>query len=229
VGSLLRTATGRAAGDGGLPGDGLTGTVITGQPGGVSTASHPGNGLNGHRAAGGTAADEDDEEFDEPHRRWPVVTSILVVLVLLVSGGLYVGYRAIQGNYYLAADGSQVSIYRGISQKIAFLSLSSVYQQTGIPVSHVPGDLTLPTNPTTLARTRATVTSIQRSYTCRQAASAVAAWTARYGAAAPTPTPTPTSTPGKGKKGSKKPKKPPAVTIPPKPSVPAYCPAQGSG
>ena len=61
------------------------------------------------------------------------MTSILVILVLLVGGGLYVGYRAIQGNYYLASDGQQVSIYRGISQKIAFVSLSSVYRKTGVP------------------------------------------------------------------------------------------------
>ena len=65
-----------------------------------------------------------------------MVTSVLVMLlVLVVAGGLYVGYRAIQGKYYLAADGEQVSIYRGISQKIAFMSLSSVYQKTGDLVS----------------------------------------------------------------------------------------------
>ena len=140
--------------------------------------------LNGHGGRSGAPAlqadDEDEDDFDEPHRRWPVVTTVLVVLVLLVVGGLYVGYRATQGNYYLASDGAQLSIYRGINQKIAWISLSHVYRQTGVPTSHVPGDLTMPTTPTTLPKTMATLTSIQHTYACSQAQKALEAWTAKY-------------------------------------------------
>jgi hypothetical protein len=180
--------------------------------------------LNGHgrRArAATTPVDEDDEDdFDEAHRRWPVVTTVLLVLVLLVVGGLYVGYRATQGNYYLASDGAQLSIYRGINQKIAWISLSHVYRRTGVPTSHVPGDLSIPTTPTTLPKTMATLTSIERSYACSQDQKALEAWTAKY-ASKVTP---PASTPKK-----KTTRKPPAVKIPPKPVVPASCPAQGAG
>jgi PPM family protein phosphatase len=190
--ALLRTATG--------------GRTTTGPHTSVSAS------LNGHGARSvdvdAEAADAEDE-LVLPRRRWPVVTSILVVLLLVVAGGLYVGYRATQGQYYLAADGGQVSIYRGINEKIAFLSLSSVYRRTGIPVSHVPGDLTLPTTPTTLAKSKATLASIQRSYTCGKDQAALDAWNARYGQPAPTPSP-----------GSK---------TPPKPAVPAFCQALGAG
>ncbi len=202
VGSLLRAASGAAAPLG---------------PGQEQAA--PGASLNGHRSRAAVPADADDEadeDFDDmPRRRWPLVTSILVVLVLLIGGGLWFGYRAIQGNYYLASDGQQVSIYRGISQKIAFVSLSSVYRKTGIPTSHVPADLSLPTTPTTLAKAQATVVSIRHSYMCQQDENALNQWNAKY-ANRPAPKPT------KGKKA-------PVVKVPPKPAVPASCSAQEAG
>ena len=193
---LLRAATGRDTADG--------------------PASLTGASLNGRRspsARRGGELDDGEDEFVEPRRRWPVVTTILVVLVAVVAGGLYVGYRATQGQYYLGADGGQVSIFRGINEKIAFVSLSSVYRRTGVPLSHVPGDLTLPTTPTSLAKSQATLTSITRSYTCNQDQTALNAWTAKYGKPAPTQSP-----------GSKAPAAPP-----PQPRVPAYCQAQGAG
>jgi PPM family protein phosphatase len=193
--TLLRAATGLESADGPT---GLT-----------STASL--NGRGGRSA--GQAADPGDaeDEFSEPRRRWPVVTTILVVLVVLVAGGLYFGYRATQGQYYLGADGGQVSIFRGINEKIAFISLSSVYRRTGIPLSHVPGDLTLPTSPTTLAKSQATLTSIGRSYTCKQDEAALTRWKAKYGPSAPKPSSASTT------------------KAPTEPRVPAYCQAQGAG
>jgi PPM family protein phosphatase len=151
----------------------------------TGTDTDTGNGgpsLNGHRRRSASKASDDSEsedEFSEPRRRWPVVTSVLVILALVIAGGLYAGYRAIQGNYYLAADGSHVSIYRGISQKIAFVSLSSVYQKTSVSVSEVPADLVgLPTTPTTLAKTKATLTQIVQYNQCKAARASQAAWTA---------------------------------------------------
>jgi PPM family protein phosphatase len=159
-------------------------SAISGAPvsGTDTNAGSAGPSLNGHRRRSATQAGDDSEsedEFSEPRRRWPVVTSVLVILALVIAGGLYAGYRAIQGNYYLAADGSHVSIYRGISQKIAFVSLSSVYQKTSVSVSEVPGDLVgLPTTPTTLAKTRATLTQIVQYNQCKAARASQAAWTA---------------------------------------------------
>jgi protein phosphatase len=103
-------------------------------PAGAASAS-----LNGHRGLvdddGDDAGQFDEDDEDVPRRRWPLVTSILVVLVLVIGGGLYAGYRAIQSQYYVNADGSQLIIYRGVSQKIAGISLSSVYKRTGVPAS----------------------------------------------------------------------------------------------
>lgn len=186
--------------------------VITGAP----SAS-----LNGHaRRSHVPDPAADDEDFEEPRRRWPVVTTAVVILVLLVLGGLYAGYRATQGNYYLASDGSQVSIYRGVNQKIAWISLSHVYRRTGVPVTHVPGDLSMPTTPMSLPKTLATLTSIKHSYTCTQAQKALNAWTAAY---AKQPAPKSTKT------GTRKAKNTTTVKVPPKPVVPASCLAQGAG
>ncbi len=195
-------------------------TAGSGVPTGPNlTAGAPSASLNGHaRRPHVPDASEDGEDFGEPRRRWPVVTTALVILVLLVLGGLYAGYRATQGNYYLASDGSQVSIYRGINQKIAWISLSHVYRKTGVPLAHVPGDLSMPTTPMTLPKTLATLTSIKHSYTCTQDQKALDAWTAAY-AKPPAPKPP------KGKRA----KKTPPVTVPKKPIVPASCQAQGAG
>ncbi len=205
VASLLRAATGAANGaPGAATGPGLA-------------AGAPGASMNGHagRAGLSPAADPDaGDEFEEPRRRWPVVTSVLVVLILLIVGGLYIGYRATQGQYYLASDGSQVSIYRGISQKIAWISLSSVYRKTSVPTAWVPGDLALPTTPTTLSKTQGIVVTIQHLHACQLDEIALINWNAKYSKPAPKP--------------SKK-KKAPVVKIPPKPIVPASCPAQGAG
>jgi serine/threonine protein phosphatase PrpC len=192
----------------------------SGAPAGSGQApGAPGASMNGHRgrpgAIGAGAAEEDEDEFDEPRRRWPVVTTVFVVLVLLVVGGLYVGYRATQGNYYLASDGAQLSVYRGINQKIAWISLSHVYRRTGVPTSHVPGDLTIPTTPTSLGKTMATLTSIEHAYACSQDQKSLDTWTAKYAGKVSTPANKKTHTP--------------AVVIPPKPAVPASCPAAGAG
>jgi PPM family protein phosphatase len=235
VSSLLRAATGRAAGaatnggpaaDGAANGGGTTGRSSNGGAanGGAAAAANGGltvasriQRLNGQGGIATLEADEDedhDADFDGPRRRWPLVTSILAVLVLLIIAGLYVGYRAVQNNYYLAADGQQLTIYRGINDKIGFISLSSVYQKTSVPTSHVPADLSLPTDPTTLAKTRGTLASIQRSYICKQAEDALATWQAKYGGK------TTTTKPARNRRH----KTAPPPKIPPKPVVPSYCP-----
>ncbi len=206
-------------------------SAISGAPA-SSPDTDAGNGgpsLNGHRSrSAGKAGDDSDpdDEFGEPRRRWPVVTSVLVILALLVAGGLYAGYRAIQGNYYLAADGGHVSIYRGISQKIAFLSLSSVYQKTPVLVSEVPGDLVgLPTTPMTLSKTKATLTQIVQFNECKAAKASLAAWTAekaRLDAARAR-----VEKSNKSKPRNKRTKLPSDTMAKPEPRVPAFCVEDG--
>jgi PPM family protein phosphatase len=207
ISTLLRAASGNAAG-------------VSADPGAAPSAS-----LNGHRGRGTakTAREDAPEDFDEPRRRWPLVTSVLVVLVVLIAAGLYFGYRSIQGNYYLAADGTHVSIYRGISQKIAFVSLSSVYQQTGVAITDVPGDLSLPTTPTTLAKTQATLTQITHDHNCTIAGQQRTAWQSQLTALQRT-----AKNAEKRHAKNKKIKVPSAKMTTPEPKLPPYC-AAGSG
>ena len=73
-------------------------------------------------------------------RRWPIVTTALLVLVAVIIGGGYIAWRWSQNQYYVATDKGQVVIYRGINQRIAGISLSSPYQQTAIPLAQVPSN-----------------------------------------------------------------------------------------
>jgi serine/threonine protein phosphatase PrpC len=140
---------------------------------------------NGYRTrhGGAGAGAHEDSDFDAEdggsRRRWPIVTTVLVVLVLLVGCGLLVGWRYIQGQYYVDADGGQVSIYRGVSQSIAWMHFSSVYKKTGIPFGEVPAALQLPTDSGTLAQAQQTVTTIQRTWGCKQDTTQQKAWQQR--------------------------------------------------
>jgi protein phosphatase len=115
-------------------------------------------------------------------RRWPIVTTALVVLVAVVVGGGYVFWRVSQGQYYVGTNSAgRVVIYRGISQRIVGFSWSSPYQQTGIPLAQVPSNYqqTVKTNYSTgsLNQVRQTVTNIQNAVdTCRNAYAALATW-----------------------------------------------------
>jgi PPM family protein phosphatase len=72
-------------------------------------------------------------------RRWPIVTTSLVVLLAVVIGGSYVAWRWSQDQYYVGADRhGQVVIYRGVNERVAGVSLSHPYQTTGIQLAQVP-------------------------------------------------------------------------------------------
>jgi PPM family protein phosphatase len=133
--------------------------------------------VNGHHAR----TTVDDEDDDHPRRRWPIVTTAVGVLVLLVAGGLFWGWRTIQSQYYLGSDGKHVVIYRGISDQIAGLHLSSVYKRTSIPAAFIPfapDTLQLPTTPASLAKTQQTVSTLesQLTRTCTNDQANLAKW-----------------------------------------------------
>jgi protein phosphatase len=96
--------------------------------------------LNDDERQAGARNGHAPEDEHAPRRRWPIVTMILVVLAAVVVGGGYAGWRYTQSQYYVGADKGQVVIFRGINQRVAGISLSSVHARTGIPLSQIPSD-----------------------------------------------------------------------------------------
>lgn len=70
-------------------------------------------------------------------RRWGLTLSLLLVLVVIGGGG-YLGYRWTQTQYFVGADGGNVAIYQGVNQSLAGFSLSKVHQTTDIPLKYLP-------------------------------------------------------------------------------------------
>lgn len=167
----------RQAGDGpAVPASALTRT-------GMPAVTEP-QGAAPQPPAGGPASAATPPPARRRKRRWPLVTSILVVLVLVIIAAGYGAWRYSQSQYYVGTDGKQVIIYRGIEQKVLGLSLSSVYQRTGIPLSGVPASdqrtIRATTTPSSLADARATVTTIRHEYTCQKYDVAQRNWAANH-------------------------------------------------
>jgi len=152
-------------------------------------------------------------------RRLPLVTSALVILVVLVVGGVYAGWRYTQSQYYVGEDGGKVVIFRGINQTVAGIKLYSVAQRFNIPVTSLPNmDASTVratvTSDTGLPGALSVVHSIQADYQrCQTAYAALRKWQAEP------------ATTKKVKVGKK------TVTEkvkPPQPAIPADCPAPAS-
>jgi PPM family protein phosphatase len=183
----------------------VTRTGTTTQPGTVAGLAEP------------EPDDADAVEGPLGRRRWPLVTSILAVLIIVIAAGGYAAWRYTQNQYYVGTDGHQVIIFRGVDERVAGLSLSSVYQRTGIPIAHVTAN-DLPQVKSTimadsLTSARHIVVNIQRAYTCQVATAAVAKWEANKPA------------PVKPTKVKGKVVVPKAKPYPPRPVVPPYCAA----
>ena len=178
----------------------------------------------GAAGAGDAGQAEDDggrRDHRTARRRWPVVTTILVVLLVVVVGGGYAAWRYTQSQYFVGTDGRQVIIYRGINDRVLGMSLSSVYQQTGIPLAHVPAnDLPQVRNTITassLADAQKTVNNIRQTITCNNYDAAYARWQAL-------PTTRKVTVTVRGKKVVRT----EPVQRPPAPQTPAGCTAQGT-
>jgi len=114
-------------------------------------------------------------------RRWPIVTTSLVVLVAVIIGGGYIAWRWSQDQYYVAANKGQVAIYRGINQRVAGISLSSPYETTGIPLAQVPPryqpTVTTAYSTGSLAQVRQVVANVRTAVDqCRAYYQALQAW-----------------------------------------------------
>ena len=115
-------------------------------------------------------------------RRWPIVTTALVVLLAAIAGSVYGFLRYAQTQYYVGANGQdQVVIYRGIKEVIAGYSLSHQYKATGISLNQVPSNYqgtVKATDPaSSLAAAEQIVANIRNAVTlCHQQYTALAAW-----------------------------------------------------
>jgi PPM family protein phosphatase len=105
-----------------------------------------------------------------PRRRWPIVTTSLVVLLGVIIGGGYIAWRWSQEQYYVGANSNgDVVIYRGINQRIVGWSLSKPYRVTGIRLAQVPANdkqtVTTDYASGSLAQVQRTITTISADVT----------------------------------------------------------------
>jgi len=114
----MQTPAGRASGLGRRQ-HGQGGGGEFGPPGSGDTAGYaPASGLDGYT----------DDDFVKPRkgRKWLKRSFYSVLDLALVGGGVYGGYRWTQTQYYVGSKGEHVALYRGISQDLAWVSLSKV-------------------------------------------------------------------------------------------------------
>ncbi|WP_069171664.1 Stp1/IreP family PP2C-type Ser/Thr phosphatase [Streptomyces griseus] len=81
-----------------------------------------------------------DEDFVKPRggRTW-LKRSVYVVLALaVIGGGVYGGYRWTQTQFYVGTKDENVALFRGISQDLAWVSLSEVEESTEIELKYLP-------------------------------------------------------------------------------------------
>jgi protein phosphatase len=156
-------------------------------------------------------------------RRWPIVTTSLVVLLAVVLGGGYVAWRWSQDQYYIGADNNgQVLIYRGVNERIVGVSLSHPYRQTGIRLAQVPAPYQQTVKATDAASSlhdaQAIVANVRSAVTtCHQEYTALQGWVTQENAYQAALTQF-----NKNKKPAKdKPKPPPAQPAKPAPMCPA--------
>ncbi|WP_260860040.1 Stp1/IreP family PP2C-type Ser/Thr phosphatase [Streptomyces cupreus] len=116
---IMQTPAGRASG---------LGRQVPGQGGGGGEFGPPGSGdVTGYINTAGFG-DYGDDDFVKPRkgRKWLKRSLYSALALAVVGGGLYGGWRWTQTQYYVGANGEHVALYRGISQDLAWVSLSEV-------------------------------------------------------------------------------------------------------
>jgi protein phosphatase len=118
--AAMQTPAGRAAG---------LGRPVPPQGGGGFGPPGSGDGLG----YGGMPPDDGfgayaDDDFVKPRggRKWLMRSFYLVLALAVVGGGLYGGYRWTQSQYFVGSNDEHVALYQGISQDLAWISLSKV-------------------------------------------------------------------------------------------------------
>ena len=75
-----------------------------------------------------------------PPRRfvWLRVLAVLTVLAALATLSGMAAYNWTQGQYYVAADGENVAIYKGVDAAVPGLTLTSVHEETEVTLDSLP-------------------------------------------------------------------------------------------
>jgi len=115
---IMQTPAGRASG---------LGRQVPGQ-GGDGEFGPPGSGDTTGYVPAGSFGDYTDDDFVKPGkgRKWAKRSFYSVLALAIVGGGLYGGWRWTQTQYYVGTKAEHVALYRGISQDLAWVSLSKV-------------------------------------------------------------------------------------------------------
>ncbi|MGW1140668.1 Stp1/IreP family PP2C-type Ser/Thr phosphatase [Streptomyces zhihengii] len=117
-GGAMQTPAGRAAG--------LGRSSAPTAPGGSFGPPGSGDGYGGMPPEGSFDAYTDDDFAKRGSRKWLKRSFFIVLALAVVGGGLYGGYRWTQTQYYVGANDEHVALYQGISQDLAWVSLSKV-------------------------------------------------------------------------------------------------------
>ncbi len=135
-------------------------------------------------------------------RRYPVVTSSLAILALVVIGSASFGWQMTRDLYYVGVADGHVAVFRGLNDPVAGLRLSSVVQRTTIPVTAVPkaeaDQITGTIQAGSLDQAHQIVQRIQQGYQCARASDVLGQWIAHQ----PKPAPSAVARTG-GKSGGK--------------------------
>jgi protein phosphatase len=115
----MQTPAGRASG---------LGRQVPGQGGGGGEFGPPGSGDTTGYIPESSFGDYGDDDFVKPRkgRKWLKRSFYIALTLGVIGGGLYGGYRWTQTQYYVGTNGEHVALYRGISQDLAWVSLSKV-------------------------------------------------------------------------------------------------------
>ncbi|HEY9441347.1 MAG TPA: protein phosphatase, partial [Streptomyces sp.] len=129
-GGAMQTPAGRAAGLGRPVPPPAGGFGPPGSGEGMGYGSGPGGAFNSYT----------DDDFVKPRggRKWLKRSVYTILALAVIGGGVYGGYRWTQTQFYVGAQGENVALYRGISQDLAWVSLSKVEENTEIELKYLP-------------------------------------------------------------------------------------------
>lgn len=105
---------------------------------GEATTLVPGGSNSGGR--GGSLDPEELRYAPRPPKRFPWLRRILAVVIILglIVGAGWYGYRWTQDQYYVGTDGDYVAIFQGVDADIPGVTLTKVFEKQQLQVDKLP-------------------------------------------------------------------------------------------